>query len=71
MFCDNSPVWIFLSSLGAVEDPEAARTADGGLYIIEVFPAIALASVGNEFFGRLNASLRTGAPWPCGLIGQC
>jgi predicted RNase H-like nuclease len=55
MFCDNSPIWAFLSALGAVEDPEAARGAAGGLYLMEVFPAIALASFGTEFFGRLKA----------------
>ena len=55
MFCDNSPIWTFLSSLGAVEDPETARTAGGGLFLMEVFPAIALASIGDEFFGRLKA----------------
>jgi predicted RNase H-like nuclease len=55
MFCDKSPIWAFLSALGAVEDPEAARGAAGGLYLMEVFPAIALASIGTEFFGRLKA----------------
>jgi predicted RNase H-like nuclease len=55
MFCDNSPIWTFLSALGAIEDPEAARRAPGGLYLMEVFPAIALASISPEFFGRLKA----------------
>jgi predicted RNase H-like nuclease len=54
MFCDASPIWHFLNLLGAVEDPEKARTATDGLYLIEVFPALALASLGFEFFGRLR-----------------
>jgi predicted RNase H-like nuclease len=53
MFCDASPIWGFLESLGAVEDPEKARIASHGLYLMEVFPALALASLG--FFGRLSA----------------
>ena len=55
MFCAASPVWRFLAALGAVEDPEAAREAVGGLYLIEVFPALALASLHPDFFGRLAA----------------
>ena len=55
MFGAASPVWRFLSDLGAVEDPEAARAASGGLFLIEVFPALALASLCPEFFGRLAA----------------
>ena len=53
MFCDASPIWAFLGALGAAEDPERARFAADGLYLMEVFPAIALASLG--FFGRLAA----------------
>jgi predicted RNase H-like nuclease len=55
MFCDASPIWSFLSALGAVEDPERARTAAEGLHLMEVFPALALASLGAGFFGRLAA----------------
>lgn len=53
MFCDASPIWAFLDALGAIEDPERARVAGTGLYLMEVFPALALASMG--FFGRLAA----------------
>lgn len=53
MFCDAAPIWNFLQSLGAVEDPEAARAAVDGLYLLEVFPALALASLDPSFFGRL------------------
>ena len=55
MFCDASPIWPFLRSLAAIEDPETSRTAETGLYAIEVFPALALASLEPSFFGRLAA----------------
>ena len=54
MFCNASPIWRFLTALGAVENPEQARVADNGLYLIEVFPALALASLDAGFFGRLR-----------------
>nr|WP_206530333.1 DUF429 domain-containing protein [Nordella sp. HKS 07] len=52
MFCDASPIWRFLDMIGAIQDPEESRTASTGLYLIEVFPALALASLGDCFFGR-------------------
>lgn len=52
MFCDASPIWKFLEDLGATEDPEGARIAANGLHLIEVFPALALASMDERFFGR-------------------
>jgi predicted RNase H-like nuclease len=55
MFCDASPIWPFLQSLAAIEDPETSRTAQIGVYAIEVFPALALASLDPSFFGRLAA----------------
>lgn len=55
MFCNASPIWRFLTALEAVEDPEQARQAADGLYLMEVFPALALASLDTEFFGRLVA----------------
>jgi predicted RNase H-like nuclease len=55
MFCAASPIWGFLAALGALEDPEKSRTAASGLYLIEVFPALALASLHPSFFGRLAA----------------
>jgi predicted RNase H-like nuclease len=54
MFCDASPIWRFLTALGAVEDPEQSRVATNGLYLMEVFPALALASLDAGFFGRLG-----------------
>jgi len=53
MFCDASPIWGFLTRLNAIEMPEEARTATTGLHLIEVFPALALASLEPQFFGRL------------------
>jgi predicted RNase H-like nuclease len=55
MFCDASPIWRFIDGLGAVQNPEYARAASEGLYLIEVFPALALASFDSSFCGRLCA----------------
>lgn len=55
MFCPASPIWGFLDALGAREAPEEARTATSGLYLMEVFPALALPALAPEFFGRLMA----------------
>jgi predicted RNase H-like nuclease len=38
----------------AIEDPEAARAASDGLYIMEVFPALALAGLNSAFCDRLK-----------------
>lgn len=54
MFCDASPIWRFLTELGAEENPEQARKIDAGLHVMEVFPALALASLDSRFFGRLR-----------------
>jgi predicted RNase H-like nuclease len=64
MFGPKAPIWIFLEQLGADENPEVARTAMRGLHLMEVFPALALASLEQNFFGRLkgpryNPSRRT------------
>lgn len=55
MFCDASPIWRFLRALSAEENPEKARAATNGLYLIEVFPALSLVSLDTAFFGRLCA----------------
>jgi predicted RNase H-like nuclease len=55
MFCDAAPIWKFLESLNAKEDPEASRTDTLGLHLIEVFPALALPSLSPTFFGRMAA----------------
>jgi predicted RNase H-like nuclease len=55
MFDSGAPVWRFLNRLGAAEDPERSRTAERGLFIIEVFPALALPALNVKFNGRLKA----------------
>ncbi|OEO29782.1 DUF429 domain-containing protein [Devosia insulae DS-56] len=52
MFDDAAPVWRFKAELAAVEDPEGARRAASGLYLIEVFPALALPSLVPAHCGR-------------------
>lgn len=49
MFCPNSPIWPFLKAVGGVEDPERARTAAEGVFLMEVFPALALPSLDESF----------------------
>ncbi len=55
MFDADAPIWPFLRRLSASEDPIAARSAGSGLHIIEVFPAIALPSLDERFFGLRRA----------------
>ncbi|WP_419826831.1 DUF429 domain-containing protein [Sphingomonas sp.] len=55
MFCNDSPIWPFLAALSAIEDPIVARTATSGRYLMEVFPALALASLDPSFFTRMGA----------------
>jgi predicted RNase H-like nuclease len=55
MFNDGAPIWKFLTDLGATEDPECARVADVGRYVMEVFPALALPAFHEDFCGRLRA----------------
>ena len=55
MFCDASPIWSFLTRLGATEMPFVSREATSGLHLIEVFPALALAALEPSFFNRLGA----------------
>lgn len=45
MFDDAAPVWRFLRTINCLEAPENARAATRGCYLIEVFPALALASI--------------------------
>lgn len=53
MFDDAAPVWTFKDALNAIEDPEGARDSTTGVFIAEVFPALALPSLAVEFCGRL------------------
>ncbi|WP_283535984.1 DUF429 domain-containing protein [Methylorubrum extorquens] len=56
MFDDAAPLWRFKQRLGATEDPEASRQAISGLYLLEVFPALALPSLDPAFDGRLRGA---------------
>ncbi|OWV91029.1 DUF429 domain-containing protein [Rhizobium sp. R693] len=55
MFDDVAPIWSFKQTLGAAEDPELARIASSGTFLLEVFPALALASIERAFCSRLAA----------------
>ena len=55
MFGDAAPVWRFLDALGAVQDPMAVPEAEAGLFLIEVFPALALPGFEPAFATRLGA----------------
>ncbi|NMN71185.1 DUF429 domain-containing protein [Rhizobium sp. 57MFTsu3.2] len=55
MFDDAAPIWTFKEALGAAEDPELARIAPSGTFLLEVFPALALAAVERAFCSRLAA----------------
>lgn len=55
MFDDAAPIWRFKEALGAIEDPEQARTASEGLYLVEVFPALALIALEQTFCRRHGA----------------
>ena len=55
MSTDGAPIWSFLRDLGATEDPERGRSANVGLYVMEVFPALALPAFHEDFCGRLRA----------------
>jgi predicted RNase H-like nuclease len=55
MFGDAAPVWRFLEALGALQDPMTVPEAETGLFLIEVFPALALPGFDPAFAGRLGA----------------
>lgn len=55
MFGDDAPIWRFLSALSAKEDPQLARVAPDGNFLIEVFPALALPAFEASFADRLSA----------------
>ena len=54
MFDGGAPIWNVLRDLSAVEDPERARTVEIGLYVMEVFPALALTALHGDFCGRMR-----------------
>ncbi|MBB2670941.1 UNVERIFIED_ORG: putative RNase H-like nuclease [Rhizobium esperanzae] len=55
MFDDAAPIWRFKQAIGAIEDPEAARAASSGLFLIEVFPALALVAIESAYCQRYGA----------------
>lgn len=55
IFGDKAPIWQFKEDLGAEDNPELARISDSGLFLIEVFPALALPGLHAAFVGRLCA----------------
>lgn len=52
MFGPKAPVWKFLDRLNARQNPPVARTANDGLYLIEVFPALALPALEPDILKR-------------------
>jgi predicted RNase H-like nuclease len=54
-FGNGAPIWQFKTELGAIENPEVGRKAERGLFIIEVFPALALPAFNTRFYGRYTA----------------
>ena len=64
MFDENAPIWHFKRNLGATEDPEVSRGAARGIFIVEVFPALALPVFEVAFNGyrqgpKYNPARRT------------
>jgi len=55
MFDDAAPIWRFKAALNASDDAEAARTGNGK-FLMEVFPALALASFAPRFYARRAAA---------------
>lgn len=56
MFGDQAPIWWFLDRIGARENPNAARENSTGLFLIEVFPALALPSIIPQIWRRKRAA---------------
>jgi predicted RNase H-like nuclease len=54
MFDAAAPIWRFKEGLGAEEDPERSRSAQSGTFLLEVFPALALATIEERFCARLK-----------------
>jgi predicted RNase H-like nuclease len=64
MFDEDAPIWHFKRDLGAAEDPEVSRKARHGIFIVEVFPALALPVFEVAFNGyrqgpKYNPARRT------------
>jgi predicted RNase H-like nuclease len=52
MFGDNAPIWRFLATLNAIQNPIQARKAITGCYVVEVFPALALPAIVPALWNR-------------------
>ena len=49
MFGDGAPIWKFKKALAADDDPQRARSRHSGLFLVEVFPALALPGLYAPF----------------------
>lgn len=56
MFGRSAPIWSFLDTINARENPVVARNANQGVFLIEVFPALALPSLIPEIWQRKRAA---------------
>ncbi|MBU2571584.1 MAG: DUF429 domain-containing protein [Gammaproteobacteria bacterium] len=56
MFDAAAPVWRFIESLQAFQNPFAARAEDHGRFLIEVFPALAIPSLVPNIWQRGRAA---------------
>ena len=56
MFGPIAPIWRFLKRLDARQDAPGARAATDGLYLLEVFPALALPALQPEILTRGKAA---------------
>ena len=56
LFGAEAPVWNFLKRIKARENPPAAREEAQGVYLIEVFPALALPTLAPSIWARRAAA---------------
>ena len=55
MFDESAPIWRFKKALKASDSFDDARRSRSGTFLIEVFPALALAGLNDQFSRRLGA----------------
>jgi predicted RNase H-like nuclease len=56
IFGDGAPIWKFLTSVNAIQNPLEAQTALSGRYLMEVFPALALPAIVPTIWERGRAA---------------
>ena len=56
MFGESAPIWSFLASVRAKQNPINARSAAAGRFLMEVFPALALPAIVPEIWQRRRAA---------------